>query len=81
METSLYMLKSGEKAEILAMPPGMCGRRLEAIGLRTGKIVQKVSGIPFRGPIILDIDGRHVAIGHGAAGKILVKPLETDVRA
>lgn len=75
MKTSLYMLKNGEKAKITAMPPGMCGRRLEAIGLRAGKIVEKVSGMPFRGPITLDIDGRQVAIGHGAAGKILVEPV------
>jgi ferrous iron transport protein A len=33
--------------------------------------------MPFRGPITLDVDGRQVAIGHGAAGKILVETLET----
>lgn len=77
MKTSLYMLKNGKKAKIMTMPPGMCGRRLEAIGLREGKIVKKVSGMPFRGPITLDVDGRQVAIGHGAAGKILVETLET----
>jgi len=80
VKTSIYMLKNGEKAKIMAMPPGMCGRRLEAVGLRTGKIVEKVSGMPFRGPITLDIDGRQIAIGHGAAGKILVETLETGDR-
>ncbi|MFP4482935.1 MAG: ferrous iron transport protein A [Thermovirgaceae bacterium] len=80
MKTSLYMLRNGEKAKITGMPPGMCGRRLEAIGLRAGKIVEKVSGMPFRGPITLVIDGRQIAIGHGAAGKILVETVETGGR-
>ncbi len=80
MKTSLYMLKNGEKAKIMVMPPGLCGRRLEAIGLRVGKIVEKVSGMPFRGPITLEVDGRQVAIGHGAAGKILVETLKTGDR-
>ncbi len=81
MKTSIHMLKDGKKAKIIAIPPGMCGRRLEAIGLRTGKIIEKVSGMPFRGPVTIDLDGRQIAIGHGAAEKILVETPETGDRA
>jgi len=80
VKTSIHMLKNGKKAKIIAMPPGMCGKRLEAVGLRTGKIVEKVSGMPFRGPVTINLDGRQIAIGHGAAEKIFVETLETGGR-
>lgn len=47
-------------------------RRLEALGLRPGKKVKKISSVFNRGPVIVDIDGRMVAVGHGQASRIFI---------
>ena len=51
-------------------------RRLEAMGIRPGKKVTKVSSMLFRGPVALEVDNAQVAIGFGMANKIIV---EVDV--
>jgi len=48
-------------------------RRLEALGIRPGKRITKVSSMFMRGPVTLQIDRSQVAIGHGMAGRILVE--------
>jgi len=68
-------MKNGETVRILALPPGMSGRRLEALGLRPGKTVTKVSGMPFCGPVTIMLDGRQIAIGHGICCKVTVDPI------
>lgn len=57
--------------------PGF-GRRLEALGIRPGKKVTKVSSMFFRGPVTLRVDNTQVAIGFGMANRILV---EVDISA
>ncbi|HQH79226.1 MAG TPA: FeoA family protein [Synergistaceae bacterium] len=73
--TMLCTLANGQTAKITALPPGMSGRRLEALGLRPGKVVTKVSGMPFFGPVTIALDGRQIAIGHGICCKVSVEPL------
>ena len=75
MTTMLCALTNGQTARITALPQGMSGRRLEALGLRPGKIVTKVSGMPFCGPVTIILDGRQIAIGHGISCKVAVEPL------
>ena len=48
-------------------------RRLEALGIRPGKRITKVSSMFMRGPVTLQIDHSQVAIGHGMGGRILVE--------
>jgi ferrous iron transport protein A len=48
-------------------------RRLEALGIRPGKKVTKISSMLFRGPVNLRADQTQVAIGFGMANKILVE--------
>ena len=48
-------------------------RRLEAIGIRPGMKVTKISSMLFRGPITLRIGNAQVATGFGMANKILVE--------
>ena len=72
--TMLCALANGQTARITALPPGMSGRRLEALGLRPGKMVTKVSGMPIFGLTIV-LDGRQIAIGHGICCKVSVEPL------
>ena len=75
MTTMLCALTNGQTARITALPQGMSGRRLEALGLRPGKIVTKVSGMPFCGPVTIILEGRQIAIGHGICCKVAVEPL------
>ena len=70
---NLLQVKDEESAVIKSIPAGEAGERLEALGLRVGKRIQKVSGMPFGGPITLLLDGRHFAVAHASAGKIEVE--------
>ena len=48
-------------------------RRLDALGVRPGKKVTKISSTLFRGPVTLRVDGAQVAVGFGMANKILIE--------
>jgi ferrous iron transport protein A len=48
-------------------------RRLEALGVRPGKKVTKISTTLFRGPVTLKIGNTQVAVGFGMARKIIVQ--------
>ena len=48
-------------------------RRLEALGIRPGKKVTKISCALFRGPVTLRVDRAQVAVGFGMANKIVVE--------
>lgn len=52
--------------------PGLV-RRLEEMGIRVGKIITKVSGMPLRGPVVVQVGGTRIALGHGMATKVMVK--------
>lgn len=70
-------LPNGASGCILEMPSkDGCSERLEALGLRVGKVVEKVSGMPFHGPVTLLLDGRQIAIGWKISSLVLVTPLK-----
>lgn len=71
---NLLQIKDNEYAIIVRLPGGEAGLRLEALGLREGKRVHKVSGMPWGGPVTLKLDGRHFAIGHNIAARVEVTP-------
>jgi len=48
-------------------------RRLEALGVRPGKKVTKISTTLFRGPVTLKTGNTQVAVGFGMARKIIVQ--------
>jgi len=48
-------------------------RRLDALGIRPGKKVTKVSSTLFQGPVTLRVDNAQVAVGFGMARKIIVE--------
>ncbi|EFQ24258.1 FeoA family protein [Aminomonas paucivorans DSM 12260] len=74
MSVSLLRLQDGGWAVVDHLPPGEAALRLEAMGLRPGKRLQKISGMPFHGPVTVCLDGRQFAIGHGIALRIAVIP-------
>lgn len=47
--------------------------RLQAMGIRPGKKITKVSSMFMRGPVTIEVDNFRVAIGFGMAGRILVE--------
>ena len=69
---NLQQIEDGKFAVIKSIPAGEAGQRLEALGLRAGKEVEKVSGMPFGGPITVMLDGRHFAIAYGVAEEVEV---------
>jgi ferrous iron transport protein A len=71
---SLELLPNGEESVILEIVSGFgLKKRICCMNIREGKIIKKISSQPFRGPIIINIDGRQCAIGREMAKKIMVK--------
>ncbi|MBD3360590.1 ferrous iron transport protein A [Candidatus Peregrinibacteria bacterium] len=70
----LSELISGQKGEVenILGGTGVIGR-LNALGVRPGKKIKKISGAFSRGPLVFEIDKTQIAIGHGIAQKILIK--------
>ena len=48
-------------------------RRLDALGIRPGKKITKISSMLFHGPVTLKVDNSQVAVGFGMAKKIIVE--------
>jgi ferrous iron transport protein A len=47
--------------------------RLDAMGIRPGIKVKKLSGQFMRGPVIIKVGNAQIAIGYGMAEKILMR--------
>lgn len=47
--------------------------RLNALGIRTGKRITKISSMLLHGPVTVQIDRAKIAIGFGMAAKIFVE--------
>lgn len=48
-------------------------RRLEALGVRKGKSIRKISGMFLKGPVTVQIGHTKISIGHSMASKIMVE--------
>ena len=48
-------------------------RRLDALGIRPGKKIIKISSTLFRGPVTLRVDSTQIAVGFGMANKIIIE--------
>jgi ferrous iron transport protein A len=75
----LGILEPGEKAVVAAIHGG-CGviGRLDSMGIRPGVILEKISGQPFRGPVVVQIGRSRIALGFGMARKIRVEILHGE---
>lgn len=70
----LLDMTEGERGTILSVQGGGGVRhRLETMGVRRGMAIEKVTGSPFGGPVIVKIGNVRLAIGYGMAGKIIVE--------
>ena len=77
----MAQMASGQKGKIVEISGGVrLIRRLEALGIRKGKEIKKVSKQLMRGPVLLQHDNTQTAIGCGMASRILVEIEGEDFR-
>ena len=73
-QLTLTQMRTGEAGTVVGVTGGMgLMRRLDALGIRPGKKVTKVSSALFRGPVTLRVDSAQVALGFGMAKKVVVE--------
>jgi ferrous iron transport protein A len=71
---SLAEMEIGQSGRILGIAAGIgLSGRLQAMGIRTGKKVTKISGMVLRGPVVIQVEGTRVGLGHGMARKVMVE--------
>ena len=64
----------GQSGVVISVEGGHTLRsRLEALGIRPGKRMRKVSSALMRGPCVFEVGGSNVAVGYGMASRILMK--------
>ena len=72
-QTTLARMKSGQTGTVVHIAGGHgLIRRLQALGIRPGKRITKVSSMFGRGPVTINVDRSQIALGFGMADKILV---------
>jgi ferrous iron transport protein A len=75
-QLTLAEMKTGQTGTVVGVLGGHgLIRRLDALDIRPGKKVTKLSSALFRGPVMLRVNNTQVAVGFGMARKIIV---ETD---
>jgi ferrous iron transport protein A len=71
-------MRPGQRGVVVAIQAGLgATRRLDAMGIRPGVVLKKVSGQLFGGPVVVQAGNLRIAIGLGMARKVLV---ELDVQ-
>ncbi len=74
MKQKLTEIKNNTEGIISSIDGGRgVQNKLESLGIRPGIKVKKLSSQLFRGPVIIVINGRQVALGYGLASKILIE--------
>jgi ferrous iron transport protein A len=74
-QLTLAEMKTGQTGIVVEVLGGHgLIRRLDALGIRPGKKVAKLSSTLFRGPVTLRVNNTQVAVGFGMAKKIIVEP-------
>jgi ferrous iron transport protein A len=69
----LVEMRTGERGTVFKIQGGIgLKRRLEAMGIRPGVTIMKMTGSPLGGPVVIRIGSMRLAIGCGMAGKVIV---------
>ena len=73
-QLTLAQMRTGQTGTVVGVLGGHgLIQRLDALGIRPGKKVTKVSSTLFHGPVTLRVDNVQVAVGFGMARKIIVE--------
>jgi len=69
----LTQMGAGQSGKVISMQGGRgMMAKLEALGIRPGVEITKVSGQIMRGPVIVRVGNTQVAIGFGMARRVIV---------
>jgi ferrous iron transport protein A len=73
-QLTLAEMKTGQTGTVVDVQGGhgIIGR-LDALGIRPGRKVTRLSSTLFRGPVMLRVNNTQVALGFGMAKKIIVE--------
>ena len=72
----LSHLGFGQPARVTEIEGGHGMRRnLNQLGIHVGDVISLVRRGAFRGPLLVDVQGMKIALGHGVARHIHVEPL------
>ena len=73
-QLTLAEMKTGQTGTVVEVLGGHgLIRRLDALGIRPGRKVTKLSSTLFRGPVMVRVNSTQVAVGFGMARKIMVE--------
>ena len=76
MIVDITQLQPGEKGMVVDIQGGWgLIRKLDALGIRRGVKIMKISSQFLRGPVIIQVGGTQVAIGFGMAKRIIVEKI------
>jgi ferrous iron transport protein A len=72
-QLSVAQMRTGQTGTVVGVMggPGLV-RRLDAMGIRPGKPVTKISSTLFHGPVTISVNSSRVAVGFGMARRIIV---------
>jgi len=72
-QMALSRMQAGQSGIVIQIQGGYgLVNRLNALGIRPGKRITKVSSMFMRGPVTIQVDRTQVAIGFGMASRIIV---------
>ena len=73
-QLTVAQMRTGQAGTVVGVMggPGLI-RRLDALGIRPGRRITKVSSALFRGPVMLRVNSAQVAVGFGMARKIIIE--------
>jgi len=73
-QLTLAQMRTGQSGTVVGVKGGMgLIRRLDALGIRPGVKVTKISAALFRGPVTIRVGNAQVALGFGMAKRIVVE--------
>ncbi|MGE5380764.1 MAG: FeoA family protein [Methylocystaceae bacterium] len=75
MTDTLADIKPGNKAQVIDITGGKSNSRLLDMGIIPGTEIKVTAVHPFKGPVVVEIDGSQVAIGRRIAQLITVRAL------
>lgn len=76
-QVTLRQIRDGQSSIVIQIQGGHgLISRLNALGIRPGQRITKVSSTLMQGPVTIRVGNAQVAIGFGMANKIIVEPIE-----
>lgn len=74
MKKDITQLEQNQHGKIVEILGGVgLHKKLDALGIRIGVEITKLSSISSKGPVIVQVGSSQIAIGYGMAKKIIVE--------